>query len=161
MAEEIDSNIFWNRFIVFSKEKEEKEENLAGNFSGFFIFWWNLIGLNQLFGLSLIFVKRRKRKKKEKKKKSMKYYFAVIIVVLVVIVLLLFFVLFKIYRLHVKSIEEQLDIFQDDGTIMLFKLDLTIKQCHEKWQLPLIILKVNQLVYGNDSYDLQIFCFGS
>lgn len=90
----------------------------------------------------------------------MKYYFAVIIVVLVVIVLLLFFVLFKIYRLHVKSIEEQLDIFQDDGKIMLFNLDLTLKQSHEKWQLPVIILKVYQLVYSNDSYDLQIFCFG-
>jgi len=42
----------------------------------------------------------------------MKYYFTVIIIVLVVVVFLLFFILFKIYRLHSKSVEEELDIFE-------------------------------------------------
>ena len=42
----------------------------------------------------------------------MKYYFTVIIIVLVVVIFLLFFILFKIYRLHTKSVEEELDIFE-------------------------------------------------
>lgn len=44
----------------------------------------------------------------------MKYYFTIIIVVLIILILLLFFVLFKIYRLHVKSIEEELDLFEQN-----------------------------------------------
>lgn len=42
----------------------------------------------------------------------MKYYFTIIIVVLIVVILLLFFILFKIYRLHVKSVEDDLDILE-------------------------------------------------
>ncbi|XP_057292886.1 uncharacterized protein LOC130621593 [Hydractinia symbiolongicarpus] len=41
----------------------------------------------------------------------MKYYFAIIITVLVVIISLLFLILYKIYRLHVKSTEE-LDLYE-------------------------------------------------
>lgn len=44
----------------------------------------------------------------------MKYYFTIIIIVLIILILLLFFVLFKIYRLHVKSIEEELDLFEQN-----------------------------------------------
>lgn len=43
--------------------------------------------------------------------KKMKYYFVIVITVLVVIISLLFLILYKIYRLHVKSTEE-LDLYE-------------------------------------------------